>query len=43
MIDDVIVVFNRKSVGKGVWKDFFVRLIFVVRYILIVCFGIYFV
>ncbi|XP_048618196.1 putative polyol transporter 1 isoform X2 [Brassica napus] len=42
MTDDVIVVPNRKSAGKGVWKDLLVRPTPAVRHILIACLGIHF-
>ncbi|KAF8113886.1 hypothetical protein N665_0044s0001 [Sinapis alba] len=42
MTDDVIVVPNRKSAGKGVWKDLLVQPTPAVRHILIACLGIHF-
>ncbi|KAF8113889.1 hypothetical protein N665_0044s0004 [Sinapis alba] len=42
MTDDVIVVPNKKSAGKGVWKDLLVQPTPAVRHILIACLGIHF-
>ncbi|KAL1200850.1 putative polyol transporter 1 [Cardamine amara subsp. amara] len=42
MTDDVIVVPNKKSAGKGVWKDLLIRPTPSVRHILLACLGIHF-